>query len=334
MKNKTEKKKIVKNEIIISPELKENDFEEALDLAQRRKRALTMRKFKSKIAAARKRMSRRPADKERLLKRADKAARNTVKKQIIGKSGKSYSDMSPSEKGMIDKRVEKRKALINRLSKKLLPQVRMKDRAKISGSKSSTNESYLVDITEKELLNIIREGIDNYGSPLFQGSDELAKKYKEDTPGELEEKVQLMFKRNEMPQIPKENYQEFLSFARKNGVKVTHKIVDTNKLRSLQADFSPKIVKNIVTDIKADNYDDSRPILISSDNYVIDGNHRWLAHKELRKSMKATVFDIKAEDLLNLAKKFPKVKFYKRVDQVSTDIKEDYRFFFMKKPAI
>jgi hypothetical protein len=129
---------------------------ESLSLSQRRQRAMTMRKFKAKISAARKRMARRPADKERIKKRADKAARTMMKKQIIGKSGKSYQDMSASEKSTVDRRVKKRSAIIARVARKMIPQMRAKDRARIAGksvSEELMNETPAVERMKDKHVN-------------------------------------------------------------------------------------------------------------------------------------------------------------------------------------
>ena len=128
-------KKLVNNTIELNPELEES----SLNLQQRRQRAMTMRKHRAKIASARKRMARRPADRDRLQKRAKKSARNMVKKQITGSSEKSYNDMSAAEKKKVDDRVNKRGAIVARLAKRLLPQMKKNDRARIAG-KSVTEQ--------------------------------------------------------------------------------------------------------------------------------------------------------------------------------------------------
>ena len=107
---------------------------------QRRKRALTMRRYKSKIAAARRRLKKRPATKEKLQKRARKQAIQLIRKKVASKRGESYASLNPAEKMAIDKKVEKRKTAISRIAKRLLPKVKKADRARISDK--STNESF------------------------------------------------------------------------------------------------------------------------------------------------------------------------------------------------
>lgn len=114
----------------------EMELDEAvLSFQQRRQRALTMRKYKSKIAAARKRMAKRVATKDRLQRKARKKAISIIRAKVAGEKGKNYSNLSPAEKMMIDQKVAKRKGVIDRIAKKLLPKVRRADIARVSGKK-------------------------------------------------------------------------------------------------------------------------------------------------------------------------------------------------------
>ena len=87
----------------------DDDLVEALNMQQRRARSLTMRKYKGKIAAARKRMAKKAATMDKLKARARKAAIVIIRKKIAGKKGENYAKLGPGEKMMIDKRVEKKK---------------------------------------------------------------------------------------------------------------------------------------------------------------------------------------------------------------------------------
>lgn len=110
----------------------EVDLDEAvLTLSQRRKRALTMRKYKNKIAAARKRMAKRLASKEKLKLRAERAARNVLRKKFAGEKGANYDDLSPSEKIIVDKRIEGKKGAVRAIAKRLMPKIIQADREKL-----------------------------------------------------------------------------------------------------------------------------------------------------------------------------------------------------------
>lgn len=115
------------------------ELDEALTLQQRRQRAITMRKFKAKIANAKKRAMKKPATMEKLKKRARKAAINILRAKLGGEGGKSYGNLSVSQKIMIDKKVEKKKGAIDRIAKKLVPQMKRKEAER---RKSTTNEQF------------------------------------------------------------------------------------------------------------------------------------------------------------------------------------------------
>lgn len=46
----------------------------------------------------------------------------------------------------------------------------------------------------------------------------------------------------------------------------------------------------------------SKPIIVSNDDYVIDGHHRWLAAAKLNEKIPARVVDKTAEELLDFVK--------------------------------
>ena len=130
-------------------------LDEALTIQQRRMRAITMRKFKSKIAQGRRRMAKKAATMDKLKVRARKAAIKIIRKKVAGKKGENYAALSPSEKMLIDKRVAKKKSAIDRIAKKLLPAVRKADLAKLSGKKMNEEfESYLLN---EEFSNLFEE---------------------------------------------------------------------------------------------------------------------------------------------------------------------------------
>ena len=114
--------------------------EAVLDFQQRRKRAMTMRRYKSKLASARKRMAKRVSSKEKLQKKARKKAISIIRNKVAGAKGADYKNLNPAEKMMIDKRVMKRKGAIDRIAKKMLPQVRKADILRVRGGK--VNEEF------------------------------------------------------------------------------------------------------------------------------------------------------------------------------------------------
>jgi len=114
--------------------------EAVLSIQQRRQRAIQMRRYKTKIQAARKRLAKRPATKEKIKLRARKKAIQMIRNMVAGKKGQNYADLSPSEKAMIDQRVQKRKKAIDRIAIKLLPKIKKADMQRIASR--SRNEEF------------------------------------------------------------------------------------------------------------------------------------------------------------------------------------------------
>jgi hypothetical protein len=136
-KKKNTKEKVYNNRIEINPRLEEEtEIEEALDRQQRRQRAITMRRYKSKIAAGRRKAERRPATMDKLKKRARKKAIEVVRKKVAQKQGENYATLDATQKANIDKKVEKKKALIDRLAKRFVPQVRSSERERMAKRRS------------------------------------------------------------------------------------------------------------------------------------------------------------------------------------------------------
>ncbi len=98
--------------------------EYVLNVAQRQKRAIVFRRHEKKMEMARERLKKRIADNQHLIGRARKKAIQLIRKKVAGSRGLEYNTLSPSEKIMIDKRVEQRKGAIGKIAARLLPTVR------------------------------------------------------------------------------------------------------------------------------------------------------------------------------------------------------------------
>jgi len=97
---------------------------EALSIEQRRKRALVMRKYQTKIERARELAKKRLAPTQRLKKRAREQAIELIRRRVAGKRGMDYEKLSPSEKIQVDKAVEKRKKAIGKIAARIFPRVK------------------------------------------------------------------------------------------------------------------------------------------------------------------------------------------------------------------
>lgn len=106
--------------------------------------------------------------------------------------------------------------------------------------------------------------------------------------------------RAKMPQIKAEHRGAMVNFMNARGVEHVSEEVPADSLKPTQAEFSPAKVK------KALGYDGGdRSILISSDNYVLDGHHQWLTKQEKGEPIKVIRLKAPIGELVDLAHEFP-----------------------------
>jgi len=110
-------------------ELRDEMTERVLTAAQRMRRRVSFRQSAGMRKAAIKRSKFKKASPAKLRIRASRLARATVRKKL---SGGTESEMSMSQKVQLDKRLEKKKSLINKMTKKLLKVVRKKEQEKFA----------------------------------------------------------------------------------------------------------------------------------------------------------------------------------------------------------
>jgi len=100
-----------------------------MTLQHRMKMKAAFRKNKAKIALGKKKAAKKLASPEKLKQRAEKQAREILIKKLL--KNKSKNDLSFAGRQSIEKKLDKKKAAIKKIAKKLLPQVKAKDRAKL-----------------------------------------------------------------------------------------------------------------------------------------------------------------------------------------------------------
>ena len=123
----------------------------------------------------------------------------------------------------------------------------------------------------------------------------------------------LGIKRKNMPQIKKQDYEEFIEYLQKNGAKFTRESVPADELKAMQAEFSDAgVLKQLKKDIDK-NYA-GKAIIISEDDYVLDGHHRWLVAKNTGKDLDVFRVNMPAYELFDLVNEFDKT-YYKDIHE-------------------
>lgn len=112
-----------------------DETNEALNMQQRLQRGRSARRNKAKMARGRKRAEKRTATPEVVDKRSRKAARKLMYNKLT--KGK---EISPGQKKEIEARLDKpnMKAVINRLSKKMRPKIKAREKERRASRNSST----------------------------------------------------------------------------------------------------------------------------------------------------------------------------------------------------
>lgn len=104
--------------------------------------------------------------------------------------------------------------------------------------------------------------------------------------------------RAEMPQIKAEHRGAMVNFLKGKFIGSQKVEVDANTLKPTQAEFSRDKVQQAL-----DYEGGDRSILISSDGYVVDGHHQWLAN--LDGKVQAIRIDAPIQEILDVIKQFP-----------------------------
>ena len=160
----------------------ENYFEadlNELNIQQRMKKALNIRKIENKLQLAKKRALLRRGSGKTIARRAKVLAIKTLKSKLAG--NRNPSTLSPMEKQRVEDILKQRKAAVNRLALRLIPQTRKKEAKRFL----KTEEFDLTDIHESieimdEMINSMRKDTHKRD----EGTSTLVKIYKKDTPGE------------------------------------------------------------------------------------------------------------------------------------------------------
>jgi hypothetical protein len=88
-----------------------------------------MKRLAPKIAIKRKIAMKKKANPEKLKMRANKAAKDLLRKKLTKQT--PYDQLSFAQKAVIDKKLDKKKAAISKIAKKLLPSIKQKEKDRI-----------------------------------------------------------------------------------------------------------------------------------------------------------------------------------------------------------
>jgi hypothetical protein len=129
--------------VALTPTLQER---KALTVVQRQKRSRSFKRNIKKIEHAKEISKSKFATQEKLKNRSVVAARNLIKKRFSARKGIPYAELSTSEKIQVDKAVDKKTAVIQKLAKRLLPRITQAEKERF---KSFQTGAKLKDLSTK-----------------------------------------------------------------------------------------------------------------------------------------------------------------------------------------
>lgn len=162
----------------------DHQHEKRLSIASRRKMARAAKRTAKKRQLKKKLLAKRPKSPEKLRNTAKKAAKNVLVKKLTG--GKSYSDLSISQKQTIDNKLKP--AIIAKVAKKLLPKVRAKEKERLKRVRQKPqNEEFSISKHKVGGGEMVVSGIKHKGNvePLKFDNEEDAKKHSKQVGGKI-----------------------------------------------------------------------------------------------------------------------------------------------------
>ena len=124
--------------------------------------------------------------------------------------------------------------------------------------------------------------------------------------------------REEMPQIKSTDMQNFVQWLKSD------KQIDSKQAQMMVDDLKPtqkKIntnkVKGMLANKSIDELANSKPVLVTADNFLVDGHHRWFALyvDEPKNSISVIRVNLPLEEFLSVAREYPKVSYKSMVDE-------------------
>ncbi len=119
-------------------------------------------------------------------------------------------------------------------------------------------------------------------------------------------------KRIDMPQIRSDLVPQFIEELRSSGVKVKNGKQQVGKLKATQSELHADKVQSMIENPKV-RANLAKPIIVSSDGFILDGHHRWAAMVTMSPKSKIPTVEVNLpmKDLLERAGEFSGVQFKK-----------------------
>lgn len=193
------------------------------------------------------------------------------------------------------------------------------------GGESNTE----VEVTTKTVVNVSVNGNDVSVTTNESSEEEETKEVISEESEEPAERgiINLDFgmglSRMELPQIKSTDVPEFIDWLDERGVDSLRTSIEVGELTPIQKEINLEKTDSMAAKHERGEIDLStgKPVMVSSDEYLVDGHHRWYALRDLSPDNKLDVVMIDAPilDLISLMKEFPKTSYKSPVDEMSIE---------------
>jgi len=131
----------------------------------------------------------------------------------------------------------------------------------------------------------------------------------------------LQLPRSELPQVKSTDMDDFKSFLDDTNVEWEDTVETVEELEPIQAEINLENVAWMMQNKSEEELGGGKPVIISSDGYLVDGHHRWFSLKEINPQADISVVLVHKgiEELLQLMGQYPKVSF-KGADEVKESL--------------
>lgn len=193
------------------------------------------------------------------------------------------------------------------------------------GGESNTE----VEVTTKTVVNVSVNGNDvsvttNEGSEEEEAKEVISEESEEPAErGVINLDFGMGLSRMDLPQIKSTDVPEFTDWLESKGIDALNTSMEVGELTPVQKEINLEKTDSMASKHEAGEIDLStgKPVMVSSDEYLVDGHHRWYALRELNPSNKlnAVMIDSPILELISLMKEFPKTSYKRPVDELTAE---------------
>ena len=187
-----------------------------------------------------------------------------------------------------------------------------------------------VEVTTKTVVNVSIDG--KKVSVTTGDGEEDSEEIKEVISEESEEPQErgiinldygLRMPRMNLPQIKSTDVPDFCKWLEEKGVDCVRTSMQVGELTPIQKEINLDKVDSMKRKHVKDQIDlsNGKPVMVSGDEHLVDGHHRWYALKDLDETNEIDVVIIDAPilDLIALMKQYPKTSYKKPVDEMTIE---------------